>query len=262
MTKEITSFSNPIIKSVRGLHDRKGRQQNGQFLVEGLQAIGMAFDAGFFPELLLHAPERTVHPVLKKLLHALPTKQVIETTPAILSKISARDNAQAVMAVYRQQWAKLPEKPGGVWVALENIKDPGNLGTIMRTADAVGAAGIILVGDSCDPYSVEATRASMGSIFATPIVKLTQNAFTEVATKWRKQGSVLATTLQGSADYRAVKPKQPVLVMMGNEQKGLPDALVDLATDKVKIPMRGTAESLNIAVATAVILYQLYDTAG
>jgi len=136
------------------------------------------------------------------------------------------------------------------------------LGTIMRTASAVGVRGLILVGDCCDPYSVEAVRASMGSVFALGLSKMNQNGFIDFARGWQKHGTVLATALTARTDYRAVQPKGPVLVMLGNEQKGLPEALTHMATDLVKIPMRGTAESLNVAVATAVILYQLYDRAG
>jgi TrmH family RNA methyltransferase len=255
--KTITSFSNPVIKSIRALHDKAERKRTGQFLLEGLQAIGMAYERGIVPDLLI-VSDKAKHPLLTKILHATGTNNIIETTDVILSKISARENAQTVMAVYQQHWLHLRDvKAKGVWVVLDNIKDPGNLGTIARTADAVGAAGIILVGETCDPYSTEAVRATMGSVFAVPVVKTTQAEFLKWHEGWR--GETVATTLAGAADYRAPKYKAPLLLLMGNEQKGLPESLVNIATHKVKLPMRGGAESLNVAVATGVMLYHLYD---
>ncbi|MGE3770875.1 MAG: TrmH family RNA methyltransferase [Bdellovibrionales bacterium] len=259
--KTVTSFSNPIVKAVKALHDRKERTKTKSFLVEGLQAIGMAFEAGVLPDMVLYAAEKTPHALLKKILNKMDGRNVVETTFAILGKISSRDNPQTVLAVYGQRWLKLSDvKAKGVWVVLDNIKDPGNLGTIMRTCDAVGASGIILVGDTCDPYSTEAVRATMGSVFAVPLVKCSADEFL----KWQKgwKGETVATTLQGSVDYRKPKYKAPLLLMMGNEQKGLPDSFVNAASHKVKLPMRGTAESLNVAVATAIMLYQLYEAMG
>jgi TrmH family RNA methyltransferase len=259
--KHITAFSNPIIKGVRALADKAERKKTGQFLLEGLQAIGMAFERGIMPELLLVA-ETFKHPLLTQVIKAMDARNIITTTPAILEKISARDNAQTVLAVYKQRWLPLADVPlkgtkGGTWVVLDNIKDPGNLGTIMRTADAVGAAGIILVGETCDPYSVECVRATMGSVFALPVVKCPVADFA----RWREgwQGQVVATALDGAVDYRQPKYKSPLLLLMGNEQKGLSPALAALATHTVKLPMRGGAESLNVAVATGIMLYQLYE---
>lgn len=254
--KTITSFSNPTIKSIRALQDKAERKRTGQFLLEGLQAIGMAFERGIMPELII-VSNKAKHPLLTKILHATDTNNVIETTDAILSKISARENAQTVMAVYQQRWAKLADVKKGIWVVLDNIKDPGNLGTIMRTADAAGVAGIILVGETCDPYSVEAVRATMGSVFALPLVKSTQAEFLKWHEGWC--GETVATTLAGAADYRTPKYKAPLLLLMGNEQNGLPESMVNIATHKVKLPMRGGAESLNVAVATAIMLYEFYD---
>ena len=145
---------------------------------------------------------------------------------------------------------------GDVWVALDRVRDPGNLGTIIRTVDAVGARGIILVGETTDPFSVETVRATMGSIFAVPVAKATQDAFLA----WRNgfPGLVVGTHLKGAVDYRTVDfSRGPVLLMMGNEQQGLPDALAESCDRLLRIPQAGRADSLNLAVATGVMLFEI-----
>jgi TrmH family RNA methyltransferase len=140
-------------------------------------------------------------------------------------------------------------------VALESIRDPGNLGTIVRTADAVGAAGVILVGETVDPFSPEAVRATMGSIFAVPLARTSKPEFTGLAAGWR--GTIVGTHLAATADYRAVDYTPPVLLVMGGEQAGLTPEAAKLCRTLVKIPMTGRADSLNLAVATAVMLFEI-----
>jgi len=139
------------------------------------------------------------------------------------------------------------------WVALQAVRDPGNLGTIVRTADSAGCGGVILVGDCCDPYSVEAVRATMGSIFAVPLVKASTAEFIA----WRKTwpGSVVGTLLTATNGYRDAPYRAPTLILMGNEQAGLPPDLAAVCDINVKIPMRGRADSLNLSVATGVMIY-------
>ena len=146
-------------------------------------------------------------------------------------------------------------KPEEIWIALERIKDPGNLGTIVRTADAVGAAGVILVGPSVDPFSLEAVRATMGSIFHVPLFRADEDAFLSFRAGW--PGTVVGTHLWGDVDFRAADYRSPVLLLMGNEQSGLTDHLAQACDQLVRIPMAGEADSLNLAVATAVMLYEI-----
>ena len=158
-----------------------------------------------------------------------------------------------------QRWAKLPDAgsigPADVWLALEEIRDPGNLGTIVRTADAVGAKGIVLVGTCCDPWSRECVRATMGSIFAVPIVRTEPEAFLSWLGIW--PGDAIATHLAATDDFRTARFRRPSIVMMGGEGPGLSPALTEAATVRVKIPMAGRLDSLNLAVATALMLYQV-----
>ena len=135
------------------------------------------------------------------------------------------------------------------------MRDPGNLGTIIRTADAVGAKGVILIGQSCDPYAHECVRATMGSIFAVPLVKMTREAFLGWRAGW--SGDVVGTLLEAKEDFRKAAYRAPVLLVMGSEGPGLSEPIASACTRRVKIPMAGALNSLNLAVATGLMLYQL-----
>ena len=185
---------------------------------------------------------------------------MIEVSRDILAKISRRDNPQTVLAVFDQRFTPLADlvpAAAPCWVALEAVRDPGNLGTIVRTADAAGCGGVILVGDCCDPFSVEAVRATMGSIFAVPIAQTSVSEFIAWRRGW--PGSVVGTLLTATTDFRAAIYTAPTLVMMGNEQAGLTPEMAAVCDVTVKIPMRGRADSLNLAVATGVMIYAVTD---
>ena len=175
-------------------------------------------------------------------------------TPAILEKISRRENPQTVLGVFEQRFTPLTEMPrDGVLVALEQVRDPGNLGTILRTCDAAGVGGLILIGETCDPYSVEAVRATMGSIFAVRIARATADEFLAWRAGW--PGSMVGTLLTATTDFRAADYRRPSLILLGNEQAGLTPELAAACDVNVKIPMRGRADSLNLSVAAGVMIY-------
>jgi TrmH family RNA methyltransferase len=175
----------------------------------------------------------------------------------VMESLTKRDNAQAVVAVLKQRWADLADVKTGLWVALEEIRDPGNLGTITRTCDAVAAEGIVLIGNTCDPYSLEAVRASMGSFPRVKLVRCTREAFLKGLPK---DFQVVGTHLRTDHDYKGIPYKQPLMIVMGNEQAGLTDAMAKACTHLVKIPMLGKADSLNVSVATALMLYEAIRT--
>ncbi|MGZ5985255.1 MAG: TrmH family RNA methyltransferase, partial [Caulobacteraceae bacterium] len=182
--------------------------------------------------------------------------EVIEVNRDVLEKVSKRDNPQAVVAVFPQVYTPLADiRPADApcWVALQAVRDPGNLGTIVRTADAAGCGGVILVGDCTDPYSVEAVRATMGSVFAVKIAKAAVEEFLAWRASW--PGSVVDTLLSATADYRSADYRRPTMILMGNEQQGLPPDLAAACDVNVKIPMRGRADSLNLSVATGIMIY-------
>ncbi len=255
--RRITSLTNPLVKLARGLNLRKEREASGLFLAEGLKIVGEAVDLGHAPRFLLHGPQ-TDHPVLQRAVLATREAggEVVEVSREVLEKIARRDNPQAVLGIFPQCFSAIETllpAAARCWVALQAVRDPGNLGTIVRTADAAGCGGVILVGECCDPFSVEAVRATMGSIFAVPIFKLDVDAFLAWRTRW--PGSVVGTLLSAQLDYRAADYRAPSLILMGNEQAGLPPNLAAACDVAVKIPMRGRADSLNLSVATGVMIY-------
>ncbi len=258
----ITSLSNPLVKAARGLHLRKEREQSGLFLAEGLKIAAEAVELGRTPKILMYGPDAREHPVLRAIARATADAggDVVEVHRDILEKVSRRDNPQTVVAVFEQAFAPLSTlNPGAApcWVALQAVRDPGNLGTIVRTADAAGCGGVILVGECCDPYSVEAVRATMGSIFAVPLFKTSVADFLAWRSGW--PGSVVGTLLTATVDHRRADYQKPTLILMGNEQQGLPPDLASACDVTVKIPMRGRADSLNLSVATGIMIYAATD---
>jgi TrmH family RNA methyltransferase len=261
-SRTITSLTNPTVKAVRGLHMRKDREDSGLFLAEGLKIITEAVDLGHAPKVLLHGAEAASHPVFQRAAQAAHDGggEVIEVSRDILEKVSRRDNPQAVVGVFEQVFTPLSAiepHAAACWVGLQAVRDPGNLGTIIRTADSAGCGGVILIGDCTDPYSVEAVRATMGSVFAVQIAKATIEEFID----WRKSwpGSVVGTLLTATHDYKAAPYQRPTLILMGNEQAGLPPQLEAVCDVTVKIPMRGRADSLNLSVATGIMIYAVTE---
>ena len=258
--KQITSLANPIVKDIRGLALAKNRKESGLFLAEGLKLVADAVEAGWTIRTLVHAGNVAGQPLVQRLAASAHAKggSVIAVSEAVLEKISRRDNPQTVLGVFEQRAMPadaIQPGAGDVWVALEAIRDPGNLGTIVRTADAVGARGVILVGNTVDPFSVEAVRATMGSIFHVPLARASIADFARLARRW--PGAVVGTHLSGKTDYRAAGYKTPVLLVMGGEQAGLSADAAALCKTLVKIPMAGKADSLNLAVAAAVMLFEI-----
>ena len=258
MSRVVTSLTNPTVKAVRGLHLRKERDQSGLFVAEGLKIVTEAVELGRAPRILMYGKDAEGHPLLKRAVQAtLAAKgEVIEVTQDILAKVSRRDNPQAVVAVFAQAYtplSALDPAAAACFVALHRVRDPGNLGTIVRTADAAGCGAVILVGECCDPFSVEAVRATMGSIFAVPIVKASEAEFAGWRSDW--PGSVVGTLLTAEVDHRQAIYERPALILMGNEQQGLTPDMAALCDVNVKIPMRGRADSLNLSVATGIMIY-------
>lgn len=266
LIKEITAVSNQHIKDIRALERRKVRNETGQFIAEGLQLVAFAVEAGWDADILVYAKNVKSQDLVQKVAAKVHAKGglILEVSEQVLGKIAHRDNPQQVIGVFRQRFGALEEMAkdvteagGDMVVALQAVKDPGNLGTIVRTADAVGASALLLVGETTDPFSLEAVRATMGSIFHVPLYRATHEEFMA----WRKNwpGDVVGTHLKGAVDYRTVKPKEPVMVLMGNEQSGLPDDVAQSCDHLVKIPMAGRAESLNLAVSTGIALFRLRE---
>ncbi|RWC33066.1 RNA methyltransferase [Mesorhizobium sp.] len=259
--KEVTSLANPLVKDIKALAQKKFRDQQNAFMAEGLKLVIDALDLGWQIKTLVFAKagrgNAAVEKVAARTVAAGGT--VLEVSEKVLVAITRRDNPQMVVGVFSQKFLALKDvraDNGDVWVALDRVRDPGNLGTVIRTVDAVGAKGVILVGDTTDPFSVETVRATMGSIFAVPVARATTEAF--LAWRGGFSGLVAGTHLKGAVDYRSVDfSRGPVLLMMGNEQQGLPESLAASCDRLLRIPQAGRADSLNLAVATGIMLFEI-----
>ncbi|WP_144377185.1 TrmH family RNA methyltransferase [Mesorhizobium amorphae] len=259
--KEVTSLANPLVKDIKALALKKFRDSQNAFMAEGLKLIIDALDLGWQIRTLVFAKAGRGNQAVEKVAARTVASggMVLEVSEKVLSAITRRDNPQMVVGVFSQKYMTLKDvrpKNGDVWVALDRVRDPGNLGTVLRTVDAVGAKGVILIGDTTDPFSLETVRATMGSVFAVPVARATPDAFLS----WRKgfPGLVVGTHLKGAVDYRSVDfSNRPVLLLMGNEQQGLPDDLAASCDRLLRIPQAGRADSLNLAVATGVMLFEI-----
>ena len=259
--KEITSLTNPIIKDLRTLHRKRNRDEQGLFVAEGLKLVIDALDLGWTIRTLAFARSAIGNPAVEKIAARAVAGggTVLQVTEKILSAITRRDNPQMVIGVFEQSFSLLENYSGegdSVYVAIDRVRDPGNLGTIIRTADAAGAKGIVLIGESTDPFSTETVRATMGSVFAVPVARASQADFLA----WRKTfpGLVVGTHLSGSVDYRTIDyADRPVVLLMGNEQQGLSDDLAKCCDHLLRIPQAGRADSLNLAVATGIMLFEI-----
>lgn len=258
----ITSAANAEVKRLRALHERKYRRQTGWFLAEGTRICTEAMELGWDMHRLVFLAGRENDRYVRPLLTALGEGdgRALPVTGALLQRISRKDNPQMVLGAFAQRFVTLDmikPRSGDVWVALDRVRDPGNLGTIMRTVDATGAKGVILIDDCTDPYSVEAVRASMGAIFNVEIAQCSKAEFLAFAGGW--PGSIVGTALPASIDYRKASYDGALILLMGNEQSGLPDELMAASDTLVRMPMLGRSDSLNLAVATGIVLYQALD---
>ncbi|WP_373364523.1 TrmH family RNA methyltransferase [Brucella abortus] len=249
------------MKDLRSLALKKFRDQQGVFLAEGLKLVIDALEQDWRIKTLVFAKSGKGNKTVEQVAARTFAKGglVLEVTEKVISAITRRDNPQMVAGVFEQQYhqlAGLKPKGNDVYVALDRVRDPGNLGTVIRTADAVGAKGVILIGDTTDPYSLETVRATMGSVFSVPLYRASEADFLN----WRKgfSGLVVGTHLKGAVDYRTIPyANKPIILIMGNEQQGLPDSLAGACDKLARIPQAGRADSLNLAIATGVMLYEI-----
>lgn len=258
----ITSFSNPKVKAIRKLESKKYRDASGEFFIEGLRTVGEAIQTGAPIQSLVIAPDLLVSEFGQSLLKhpAVNDVERVEVSKEIFEKIAHKDGPQGIGAVVQQSWYPLEQAEiiqTSLWVVLDRIADPGNLGTIMRTADAVGCQGLILLGPSTDPHDATAVKASMGAIFSLALVKSDWTAFHT----WLVENRIklVGTSDRAKTDYQAVSYQRPLTLLMGSERQGLPDEMINACDTLVRIPMVGRADSLNLAVAAGIVLYEVFN---
>ena len=258
--REITGFSNPTVKYLRSLREKKHRKAAGQFLTEGLRLLTDARECGHVPEILVMASSRDPHPLLSALEADVLAADgdVIETSPDILAKITGKSNPQAVAGVFAEFDTSLnviKRETAGIWLVAQAQRDQGNQGTKLRTGDAVGAGGLILIDDCADPFSVEAVRASMGAIFTQAVARASWGEFLP----WLRggPGQLVAASLRDAVPYRGAPYQSPCFILVGNESQGLTEEYETACDLRVTMPMKGRADSLNAAVAGAVLAYEV-----
>ncbi len=256
----ISGFSNPTVKYLRSLRDKKHRRRTGQFLVEGLRLLEDARESGRLPRELVMAEGRDEHELLTRLEHEVAAAggEIITTTPDILTKITGKSNSQSVIGLF-DEWdtglSQIDRSTAPIWLVAQELRDPGNLGTMLRTSDAVGAGGVILIDDCADPFSAEAVRASMGAVFTQNVARARWEEFLP----WLRAdaGQLVAASLRDAVLYRGAAYASPCFILVGNESQGLPEAYEAECDLRVTMPMRGRADSLNAAVAGAVLAYEV-----
>lgn len=255
----ITSAANPLVKRIRKLRDRKHRRAEGAFFVEGVQPVWRAHSAGADIETLVVAPELIAGSPAEALVGEFERGggEVARLSAEAFAAISDRDGPAGVAAIVRQTAstiADLAVTSTSVFVGLYEIANPGNLGTIIRTADSFGVAGVLLIGETADPFAPAAVKASMGSLFALPVVPV---ATLDDAIGWAHAAgvSVVTTSARGSTVLGAAPLRVPALFVFGSEGDGLPADVIERGDIDVRIPMVGTASSLNLAVAAGIVLY-------
>ncbi len=255
----ITSPSNPLIKQARALRQRKARQESGLFLVEGILHVGEAAEAGWDIESLLYCPERLRSDFGRKLVEKLAGQGVrcAPVSESAFESFAEKENPQGIAALVRQRHLTLEDfPPFCLSVALVSPQDPGNIGSIFRTIDAVGADGLFLLEGGADPYQPACVRASMGTMFWKPFIQAGFDDFV----RWLKPGGFRLVGTSAHAASRLADfqfDARPTVLLLGSEQKGLTQQQTAVCNDLLSLPMRGRASSLNLAVAAGVFLYGL-----
>lgn len=259
--EHISSTANDTVKLLRSLDRKKERVETGLFLAEGARHAEEALANGWTPAYAFASQAALERPQTLDLLQRMERAgaRVLTGTEKILVTLSRKDNPQAVISAFCQRITTLADLPAAGprrFLALYEIRDPGNLGTVIRTADAAGCDGVILIGQTCDPFSVEAVRASMGSLFAIPIATTTFEDFKQ----WTTANAVriIAASMHGTHAHDKAQYGERSIILMGNEQSGLPADVEQQCDELVRIPMMGKADSLNLASAASVMIYEAW----
>lgn len=257
----ITSATNPLIKNIKKLQDRRERQTSGLFFAEGIRLVGEAIQLGWEIDKLLHAPDLLRSTFGLELVREADQRKipVINVSADVFKSVSCKDGPQgiAIIAKVKKFGLEKINQSSGLWVGIEAIQDSGNLGTILRTSDAVGAKGVILIDRCIDPFDPGVVRASMGAIFSQMVITISKDDFIQWAKKYQYQ--IIGTSDKSKMHYRAQKYNSDMILLLGSEQKGLSAELRNICHNMISIPMVGRSDSLNISIAAGVILYEIFE---
>ncbi|MGI5850480.1 MAG: RNA methyltransferase [Clostridiales bacterium] len=264
MEEIITSFNNPTIKLLRSLHIKKYRDMYGLYFAEGPKLVKEALDTDYPIHTLIYSrnfPIKELNLELKK--RSTPTICVEDN---VYKQLSDVETPQGVMVILRKKINSpnaILQQDKGFWVVLDRIQDPGNMGTIIRTIDAVGGNGVVLLKGCVDPYNPKTVRATMGSILRVPIVEIKNNSdFLRQLTA--KQADILISSMEGTSVFNWQSGKGDAIkaLVIGNESQGIDSEIREFATDTISVPIVGGAESLNASVAAGIMIYEMMRKEG
>jgi TrmH family RNA methyltransferase len=263
MPELISSHTNPLVKQIRSLRQKKGREEMGLFLVEGIHPVGEAVEAGWNLEMLVYAPDLLTSEFAHHLVDEQSRRGVrcVALARDLFTAIAEKDNPQGILAFARQRHFNLDglsPKTFRWGAAAVSPQDPGNVGTILRTLEAVGADGLFLLDGGVELYHPSVVRASMGTLFWKPVVQASFDDFTQ----WRRKHGyqLVGSSAHAETDYREFRQgNRPTILLLGNEQKGLSPKQIAACDVVVSMPMKGRVSSLNLAVAAGVLLYQMME---
>lgn len=251
----ITSTSNPLIKQARALRQKKARTESGLFLVEGIHHVGEVIAAGWDVDTIIYAPDLLTSTFANDLLARASHLKLQPVSAAVMESLADKENPQGILALVRERNTKFDDlKPIRKAVALVSPQDPGNVGTILRTMDAVGADILFLLDGGVELHHPTVVRASMGTLFWIPVVQASFSDF--VSWSKQNQAQLIGTSAKASVDYHSLQPKAPWVLLLGNEQKGLSSEQTSACDMTISLPMHGRVSSLNLSVAAGVLLYQ------
>lgn len=260
MPEVITSPSNRTIKQIRKLQQKKERQKTGLFYLEGIRLVGDAHQSGAKIEKLLYCPALLDSEFGKNLVQSIQEKngsEILQVSDQVFLSFAIKENPQGLAAVAEQKWFPMDEilHERGIWTGLFAIQDPGNLGTILRSSDGAGGKGIILLDQTTDPYHPTSVRASMGAVFTQKIIQTSTDDFI----RWQKENQyhLVGTDCDKARHYKKYNYPNHMILLMGSEQKGLPESLLQICDERVHIPLMGKMDSLNLSNAASVILFEI-----
>jgi len=266
MDQVITSRQNTIVKFIRGLRDKRSRDREKRFVIEGVKMLSEAFDSGIYPEQVIVSEGAQSQPAVKELLARLGQgPQVIRTSDGVMEYMCETETPQGILALVPMReilLTGLDINPSSIIVVMDGVQDPGNVGTIIRAADAFDAHAVLLTGYCADLYNAKTLRSTMGSLFHIPVIAgIDVNGLVDF---FRLSGVAMAVTCleKTSVDIDQAVLDRPLALVFGSEARGVSPELAHAANQKIKIPMAGMAESLNVAVAAGIVLYEVFRRHG
>jgi TrmH family RNA methyltransferase len=259
---KINNSSDPRFLTLRSLQTPQGRLRTGLYLIEGIRHVTRALEHRAPIQSFFFDPSVLSNRFGQKLVTRLRQARIpgMHLSPQLYRALTLAGEPQGIGAIIRQQWTAIGNirpSPGSFWLAVESIDSPGNLGTIIRTAEAVGVAGIFVIGPYADPWEPAAVRATMGSLFAQKLVRCSAREFTDWARAFGV--AIIGSSPAGLLDYKALRCRWPAALLIGSEKHGLSEHLLDGSSFTIRIPMAGRCDSINAAVAAGVLLYELFN---